>query len=118
MGRCRRRCGGSATARRSRPRSPPTSPPKERSRARRVSRPDQNQNEKKAVKEEVRVVEVYKPVRRRLSDTRAALTHKFSIEGHECYITVGLFEDGTPGELFISMAKEGSTLSGMLDAYA
>ena len=83
-----------------------------------LSTSDQNQNEKKAVKEEVRVVEVYKPVRRRLSDTRAALTHKFSIEGHECYITVGLFEDGTPGELFISMAKEGSTLSGMLDAYA
>jgi ribonucleoside-diphosphate reductase alpha chain len=83
-----------------------------------LSTSDQNQNEKKVVKEEVRVVEVYKPVRRRLSDTRAALTHKFSIEGHECYITVGLFEDGTPGELFISMAKEGSTLSGMLDAYA
>ena len=83
-----------------------------------LSTSDQGQNEKKAVKQEVRVVEVYKPVRRRLSDTRAALTHKFSIEGHECYITVGLFEDGTPGELFISMAKEGSTLSGMLDAFA
>jgi ribonucleoside-diphosphate reductase alpha chain len=56
--------------------------------------------------------------RRRLADTRASLTHKFSIEGHEGYITVGLFEDGTPGELFVTMAKEGSTLSGMMDAFA
>ena len=56
--------------------------------------------------------------RRRLADTRASLTHKFTIEGHEGYITVGLFEDGTPGELFVTMAKEGSTLSGMMDAYA
>ncbi len=56
--------------------------------------------------------------RRRLPDTRASLTHKFTIEGHEGYITVGLFEDGTPGELFVTMAKEGSTLSGMMDAFA
>jgi ribonucleoside-diphosphate reductase alpha chain len=74
-------------------------------------------NEKKKAVETV-YVEVAKPVRKRLPDTRASLTHKFSIEGHECYITVGLFEDGRPGELFISMAKEGSTLSGMLDAFA
>jgi len=65
-----------------------------------------------------RVVEVTRPQRRRLADTRASLTHKFSIEGHEGYITVGLFEDGTPGELFVTMAKEGSTLSGMMDAFA
>src|SRR5437879_4223323 len=65
-----------------------------------------------------RVVEVTRPSRRRLADTRASLTHKFSIEGHEGYITVGLFEDGTPGELFVTMAKEGSTLSGMMDAFA
>ena len=65
-----------------------------------------------------RVVEVARPQRRRLADTRASLTHKFSIEGHEGYITVGLFEDGTPGELFVTMAKEGSTLSGMMDAFA
>jgi len=56
--------------------------------------------------------------RRRLADTRASLTHKFTIEGHEGYITVGLFEDNTPGELFVTMAKEGSTLSGMMDAFA
>src|SRR3954462_12001671 len=66
----------------------------------------------------VRIVEVNRPERRRLPDTRASLTHKFSIEGHEGYITVGLFDDGTPGELFITMAKEGSTLSGMMDASA
>jgi ribonucleoside-diphosphate reductase alpha chain len=65
-----------------------------------------------------RIVEVSRPQRRRLADTRASLTHKFSIEGHEGYITVGLFEDGTPGELFVTMAKEGSTLSGMMDAFA
>jgi ribonucleoside-diphosphate reductase alpha chain len=65
-----------------------------------------------------KIVEVSRPQRRRLPDTRASLTHKFSIEGHEGYITVGLFEDGTPGELFVTMAKEGSTLSGMMDAFA
>ena len=51
--------------------------------------------------------EVLGPVRRRLPATRESLTHKFSVGGHEGYITVGLFEDGTPGELFITMAKEG-----------
>jgi ribonucleoside-diphosphate reductase alpha chain len=65
-----------------------------------------------------RIVEVTRPQRRRLADTRASLTHKFRIEGHEGYITVGLFEDNTPGELFVTMAKEGSTLSGMMDAFA
>ncbi|MDP2340511.1 MAG: vitamin B12-dependent ribonucleotide reductase [Deltaproteobacteria bacterium] len=56
--------------------------------------------------------------RRKLPDERAAITHKFSIGGHEGYITVGLFEDGTPGELFITMSKEGSTISGLMDAFA
>ena len=65
-----------------------------------------------------RIVEVHRPQRRRLPDTRESVTHKFSIEGHEGYITVGKFEDGTPGELFVTMAKEGSTLSGMMDAFA
>jgi len=64
-----------------------------------------------------RIVEVARP-RRRLADTRASLTHKFTIEGHEGYITVGLFDDGTPGEIFVTMAKEGSTLSGMMDSFA
>jgi ribonucleoside-diphosphate reductase alpha chain len=55
------------------------------------------------------------PVRRRLPATRQSLTHKFSVGGHEGYITVGLFEDGSPGELFITMAKEGSTIGGLMD---
>ncbi|MFL6280487.1 MAG: vitamin B12-dependent ribonucleotide reductase [Vicinamibacterales bacterium] len=58
------------------------------------------------------------PTRRRLPDERNAITHKFDIAGHEGYITVGLFEDGTPGELFLVMAKEGSTISGFADAFA
>jgi len=56
--------------------------------------------------------------RRRLSPERAAITHKFSIGGHEGYFTVGLFEDGMPGELFCRMAKEGSTISGLMDVFA
>ena len=56
-----------------------------------------------------------KPIRRRLSDTRSAVTHKFDIAGHEGYLTVGLFEDNQPGELFITMAKEGSTIGGLMD---
>ena len=59
--------------------------------------------------------EAGKPLRRRLSDTRTAITHKFDIAGHEGYLTVGLFEDGQPGELFITMAKEGSTIGGLMD---
>ena len=58
------------------------------------------------------------PVRRKLPDERAAITHKFDIAGHEGYITVGLFDDGAPGEIFLVMAKEGSTISGFADAFA
>jgi len=58
---------------------------------------------------------VDRPVRHRMSDTRMSLTHKFEIAGHEGYITVGLYEDGQPGELFIHMAKEGSTIGGLMD---
>jgi ribonucleoside-diphosphate reductase alpha chain len=61
---------------------------------------------------------VYRPVRRKLPDERQGITHKFSIAGHEGYITVGLFDDGLPGEIFISMAKEGSTISGLMDSFA
>jgi ribonucleoside-diphosphate reductase alpha chain len=61
---------------------------------------------------------VTSPVRRRLPDERQAITHKFDIAGHEGYITVGLFEDGQPGEIFLVMAKEGSTISGFADAFA
>ena len=56
--------------------------------------------------------------RRKLPSERNSITHKFSIGGHEGYLTVGKYEDGTPGEIFIKMAKEGSTLSGIMDAFA
>src|SRR5687767_11611740 len=58
------------------------------------------------------------PRRRKLPDERNSITHKFDIAGHEGYITVGLFDDGTPGEIFLTMAKEGSTISGFADAFA
>jgi ribonucleoside-diphosphate reductase alpha chain len=62
--------------------------------------------------------EAAKPHRRRLPAERTAVTHKFQIAGHEGYITVGLYEDGKPGELFLKMAKEGSTISGLMDTIA
>src|SRR5882762_6384832 len=57
-------------------------------------------------------------VRHRLQEERASITHKFNVGGHEGYITVGLYPDGMPGELFITMAKEGSTVSGLMDSFA
>ena len=57
-------------------------------------------------------------VRRHLPDERRALTHHFSIAGQEGYLTVGVYEDGLPGEIFITMAKQGSTISGLMDAFA
>ena len=67
-----------------------------------------------------RIVEriVERPLRRRLPDTRHAVTHKFDVAGHEGYITTGLYEDGQPGEIFIRMAKEGSTIGGLMDTIA
>jgi ribonucleoside-diphosphate reductase alpha chain len=56
--------------------------------------------------------------RRRLPDERRSLTHHFCVGGQEGYITVGLYEDGTPGEMFIRMSKEGSTVSGLMDSFA
>ncbi|NUO83015.1 vitamin B12-dependent ribonucleotide reductase, partial [candidate division KSB1 bacterium] len=64
------------------------------------------------------VIEMPKPVRRRLPDERKSITHKFSIAGHEGYLTVGMYEDGTPGEIFVVMAKEGSVVSGLMDSFA
>jgi ribonucleoside-diphosphate reductase alpha chain len=58
------------------------------------------------------------PFRRKLPDERRSITHKFSVAGHEGYVTVGLFEDGKPGEIFLRMSKEGSTISGLMDAFA
>jgi ribonucleoside-diphosphate reductase alpha chain len=57
-------------------------------------------------------------VRRRLPDERRAITHHFSIGGQEGYLTVGVYEDGSPGEIFVRMAKEGSTVSGLMDGFA
>lgn len=67
-----------------------------------------------AVSERVRIV--HKPMRQRLPDTRRSLTHKFNIAGHEGYLTVGVYDDNRPGELFITMAKEGSTIGGLMDS--
>jgi ribonucleoside-diphosphate reductase alpha chain len=74
--------------------------------------------EAKDAEQAIKVVEkiVHRPMRRRLSDTRRSLTHKFNIAGHEGYVTVGLYDDGMPGELFITMAKEGSTIGGLMDS--
>ncbi|MCD4831729.1 MAG: vitamin B12-dependent ribonucleotide reductase [Anaerohalosphaeraceae bacterium] len=76
---------------------------------------DEHQDSSKAKKEEKVATAVAKPYRRRLAETRNSLTHKFSVAGHEGYLTVGLYEDGQPGELFITMAKEGSTVGGLMD---
>ncbi len=67
-------------------------------------------------RESKKVTEITK--RRRLPEERAAITHKFNIGNHQGYITVGLFEDSTPGEIFVVISKEGSTLSGIMDAFA
>ncbi len=66
---------------------------------------------------DTKVVE-YRPTRRKLPNERRAITHKFSIAGHDGYITVGMYADGKPGEIFLVMAKEGSTISGLMDAFA
>ncbi len=62
--------------------------------------------------------ELGKPIRRKLPITRNSITHKFDIVGHEGYLTIGLYGDGTPGETFITMSKEGSTIGGLMDAFA
>jgi len=64
------------------------------------------------------VVVESRPVRRHLPVERHSITHKFSVAGHEGYLTIGMYEDGAPGEIFIVMAKEGSTLSGVMDSFA
>jgi len=68
--------------------------------------------------EQASAAEELKPLRRKLPDVRQATTHKFSIAGHDGYLTVGLYEDGQPGEMFLKMAKEGSTISGLMDTVA
>lgn len=72
--------------------------------------------EETVVKE--KIVTIHEPRRRRLPDERHAITHKFSVAGHDGYLTIGLFPDGQPGEVFITIAKQGSMISGMMDAFA
>jgi ribonucleoside-diphosphate reductase alpha chain len=79
------------------------------------AQPLSSAGEKKVV-EQVKIVR--EPYRKRLSDERQSITHKFSVGGHEGYITVGLYDDGQPGEVFIKMSKEGSTISGLMDSFA
>ncbi len=76
------------------------------------------EKDKKTEEAVVAVSKEGRPHRHKLPDERHAITHKFSVGGLEGYITVGLFEDGTPGEIFLVVAKEGSTLSGVMDAFA
>jgi ribonucleoside-diphosphate reductase alpha chain len=71
-----------------------------------------------ASEKKVSAVVESRPVRRHLPVERHSITHKFSVAGHEGYLTIGMYEDGTPGEIFIVMAKEGSTLSGVMDSFA
>jgi len=71
--------------------------------------------EKKAAAVEVKES---RPLRRKLPDERRSITHKFDIAGHEGYIIAGMYEDGQPGEIFITMSKEGSTISGLMDSFA
>jgi len=69
-------------------------------------------------REEKQAAAEAKPIRRRLPDERRAITHKFSVAGHEGYLTVGMYDDGSPGEIFLVMSKEGSVISGLMDSFA
>jgi ribonucleoside-diphosphate reductase alpha chain len=71
-----------------------------------------------SLKENQKAAEPNRPVRRRLPDERRSITHKFSVAGHDGYITVGMYDDGTPGEIFVVMAKQGSVVSGLMDTVA
>jgi ribonucleoside-diphosphate reductase alpha chain len=81
------------------------------------SQPLSTKSEGKKAEETTTQTVVVKPRRERLPDTRNSVTHKFSIAGHEGYINVGLYPDGRPGEVFITMAKEGSTIGGLMDSF-
>jgi ribonucleoside-diphosphate reductase alpha chain len=83
-----------------------------------TSRDDKKQVRSVAVAASEAPSEPARAMRHKLPDERRAITHKFDIQGHEGYITVGIYEDGTPGEIFLVMSKEGSTISGLMDAFA
>src|SRR3989344_1520635 len=82
------------------------------------SKSDAKKEEKTTVEIREKIVIKEVPRRRKLAEERASITHKFSVAGHEGYLTVGLYDDRKPGEIFIKMAKEGSTLSGVMDTLA
>lgn len=71
-----------------------------------------------ATKQSAPAGDLPKPYRKRLPEERTAITHKFSVGGHEGYITVGMYEDGSPGEIFLVMSKEGTVVSGLMDSFA
>src|SRR5437762_12679894 len=82
-----------------------------------IADPEELQKRIRDLEEEIAMLRsrLDQPIRHRMPDTRMSLTHRFEIAGHEGYITVGLYEDGQPGELFITMSKEGSTIGGLMD---
>jgi ribonucleoside-diphosphate reductase alpha chain len=82
-----------------------------------ITEPEELQKRILELEEEIAMLRsrLDQPIRHRMPDTRMSLTHRFEIAGHEGYITVGLYEDGQPGELFITMSKEGSTIGGLMD---
>jgi ribonucleoside-diphosphate reductase alpha chain len=82
------------------------------------SQPLSTKKDEQPVQAAVVPLQERRAVRRKLSDERRAITHKFSINDHEGYLTVGLYDDGQPGEIFLVMAKEGSTISGLMDSLA
>ena len=67
---------------------------------------------------EIETVVAAQPIRKRLPDERKAIVHHFNVGGYEGYLTIGFYEDGRPGEIFITTAKEGSTVSGLMDCFA
>lgn len=73
---------------------------------------------KEIAKLPVEIRTVFQPYRKRLPDERASITHKFTIGGMDGYITVGMYEEGNPGEIFVTMAKQGSVISGLMDSFA
>jgi ribonucleoside-diphosphate reductase alpha chain len=82
------------------------------------TQPLNTSKDKEENKAEVAESNEARPLRRKLPDERRSITHKFDIAGHEGYITAGTYEDGQPGEIFITMSKEGSTISGLMDSFA
>lgn len=82
---------------------------------------DENENDETVSAQEIQKAlegELQRPIRRKLPAERRSITHKFVVANHEGYLTIGLYDEGAPGEIFIKMSKEGSTLSGIMDAFA